>query len=265
MIDQRRDFLGTYRQCRLGFLLLAIGLVPACLLDLLWVVGRFGDLRILIWAERLGLSTIVATLTPWATLAGATVLWGAWDHKGWQRRAGLLLTMCLVDVGSWFLDLGDPQMRGDHAWFRHQLGSALGWAQFALLAGLSGDVLAHLGVESAEESSKSTRSLAATGAMVWLLLFCETANLEAGWPLQMRPRFSLHAQLLWMGNTMIHTICLIQVAALVVAALRRVDEEVRSVAVERTDDEPEGPRLAFHQDLSEPVRAWPEADRPPSP
>ncbi|MDG3006306.1 hypothetical protein [Paludisphaera mucosa] len=233
MIDPRIDYLKTYRLCRLGFFLLAAGLIPACFLEICWFVGMLGDLRFLFfWIERSGLARLVATLTPWATLAGASVLWGVWDVRSWHRRAGLLMTMCLVDVACWFLDQGDPQMHGEHAWFRLQLGAALGWAEFALLASLSGDMLAHLGVEQAEESANSTRSLAATGAVVWLLLFCETADLQGGWPLQRNPRVSPSAQLLWMGKELIQTICLIQVTALVVAAVRRLNGELRRIADE---------------------------------
>jgi len=242
MIDPRPDFSTSYRLCRLGLFLLALGLVPACFLDVLWLAGRFVDVRLLALIEWSGLISLVSNLTPWATLAGASVLWGAWDHRGWQRRAGLFLTMCLVDVGCWFLELGDPQMRGEHAWFRMQLGTALGWAEFALLARLSGDLLGHLGVEEADESSRSTRSLAASGAMVWLLLFLETANLQAGWPLQPNQRFTRHVFLLRMATTMIHTICLIQVTTLVVSALRRVDDEVRQQDAEGLGEPPDEAR-----------------------
>ncbi|WP_165244318.1 hypothetical protein [Paludisphaera soli] len=262
MIEPRHDFAKTYRICRLGFFLLAVGLVPACLVDVLWLVGRFGDPRLLMLVDRSGLISLVATVTPWATLAGSTVLWGAWSNPSWQRRAGLLLTMCLVDVGSWFLDQGDPMMRGEHAWFRLQLGTALGWAEFALLASLSGAFLAHLGVEPAEESSKSTRSLAATGAVVWLMLFCETANLQAGWPVQPNPRFTLHAQLLWMGNTMIHTICLIQVTALVVSAVRRGHQEVGLTAAEDSGERQEEERLGVFRDATAADALGPVGDRP---
>ena len=98
----------------------------------------------------------------------------------WQRRAGLLLVMCLVDVGLWFVARGDAwdftSGKSDIDWLRDNLGPALGWGEFALLSSLSCDYLVHLGVEHARESDKSTRSMAATGAMVWMLLFCQQTN-----------------------------------------------------------------------------------------
>ncbi|WP_165063717.1 hypothetical protein [Paludisphaera rhizosphaerae] len=224
MQEEAVDFPKAYRWSRLGFFLMALGLVPTCILEVAVLVGRFSEPRLLRWIARSGLLEITDTLVPWATLAGATLLWTAWELPSWRRRAGLLMTMCLVDVACWFVALGDPNGMGEHAFFRNQLGAALGWAQFALIASLSGDVLVHLGVEQAEESSKSTRSLAATGAVVWMLLFVETTDLQAGWPLQRAPAITLHARLLWLANTVIHTICLIQVSALVVAAFRRLND-----------------------------------------
>ena len=239
MNDHGTDFAKAYRICRLGFFLLAAGLVLVCLVDLpataVRMLGRPARFQFWRWLEETGISTFVATATPWATLAGSALLWGAWDSPGWRRRAGLLMTMCLVDVGSWILDQGDPNFRGPHAFFRIQLGAALGWAEFNLLAKLAGDVLAHLDVEGAEESAKSTRSLAATGAVVWLLLFFETADLQAGWPLRRNPWLTLHAQLLWLANDVIHAICLIQVTALIIAAFRRLHAEILRIEAEDAD------------------------------
>lgn len=222
MHEEAVDFPKAYQWSRLGFFLMALGLVPTCILEVAVLIGRFSEPRLVRWIVRSGLLEITDMFVPWAMLAGATVLWTAWELPSWRRRAGLLMTMCLVDVACWFINLGDPNAMGEHAFFRSQLGAALGWAQFSLIASLAGDVLVHLGVEQAEESSKSTRSLAATGAMVWMLLFVETTDLQAGWPLQRAPAITLHARLLWLANTVIHTICLIQVSALVVAAFRRL-------------------------------------------
>lgn len=237
MSDQQIDFSKTYQICRTGFFLLAVGLVPACFLNLLYLVGALGDPRIIFWINQTGWSDIIATSTPWATLAGSTMLWSSWSHRGWRRRAGLLMTMCLIDVGIWFLDQGDARILGEGAWFRHQFGNALGWAELALLASLSGSFLTHLGVEQADESSKSTRSLAATGAIIWMLLFCEIADFRGGWPLQRNPQITIHARLLWVGEELIGAICLIQVTALVVAAFRESNQAFLEMERERRAEE----------------------------
>ena len=83
----------------------------------------------------------------------------------------------------------------------------------------------------------STRSLAASGAMIWLLVFCEVANLRAGWPIQPHRPVPRQTHLLWLGAELISTICLIQVAALVVAALRQSDRQVRDLAAEEPEDD----------------------------
>src|SRR5262249_37844510 len=119
----------------------------------------------------------LGTPVVWGSLIGTYLLWGRWSDSGWQRRVGLLIAMGLVDVFLWGLEPGETRGRqlGEvgHRWLRGPLGEALGGAEFALLASLAGDVMGHLGVEPAREASKSTRSLAATGAVVWMLLFCQ--------------------------------------------------------------------------------------------
>ena len=70
---------------------------------------------------------------------------------------------------------------------------------------------------------------------VWLLLFFETTNLQAGWPLQRNPWMTLHAHLLWLANDVIHAICLVQATALVVAAFRRLNAEILRVDAEEPD------------------------------
>ena len=160
----------------------------------------------------------------WGSLLGVTLLWGRFDHPGWQRRVGLLLVMSLVDAGLWFLDHGAALglAEGDlgHDWLRGNVGQALGWAEFALMAGLSCDYLEHLGVEYARESGKSTRSMAATGAVVWLLLFCQRTDWSAGWPLVPHRIRSIEEFLLFQASHLIWAITLIQVTSLAISAAR---------------------------------------------
>src|SRR5262249_46404229 len=118
----------------------------------------------------------------------------------------------------------DLALRGGdvgHLWFRIHLGEALGWAEFALLASLSCDFMTHLGVEQAAETGKATRSLAATGAAVWMLLFLQRTDWKKGWPLEVRRFHTIESLLLDLGSTMIWTITLIQVTALVIAATKQ--------------------------------------------
>lgn len=236
MNDETFDYPRAYRLSRLGFFLMAVGLVPASIVAVAMLAGSLSHRGLLRWIDRSGINGILGTTTPWVTLAGATILWTAWETTTWRRRAGLLMTMCLVDVACWFLNLGDPNGVGEYAYFRDQFQSALGWAQFSLIASLAGDLLSHLGVEEAEESSKSTRSLASTGAVIWMLLFLEMTDLRAGWPPQKAPGFALHALLLGITTLVIRTICLLQVTALVLAAFQRLND------VDGSDGETTRPR-----------------------
>jgi hypothetical protein len=235
MIDLDRDQLRkTYQVCRIGFFILGASLVPVCIITLLVMIGLLGDRGLLNRVAGSPWNEWTATLSVWGCLIGTMLLWGRWEHTSWQRRTGLLLLMCLVDLVSWFMDQGKADGPAFHEWFRTNLGSALGWAEFALLASLTGDYLVHLGMELAEDSAKSTRSLAATGAVVWMLHFCEATNWEAGWPLRHRNP-TIQGHLLYMGWHLIWTITLIQVTALVIAAFRQTNRTLAEM--EREDQE----------------------------
>lgn len=225
---EREQSRKTYQLCRMGFFLLSISLVPPALLALLTMVGRLVNHRLLIWLRQTSWNEWVFTSSVWASLVGTMLLWGLWNHKSWQRRTAFLLFMCLVDLVIWFIDRSEGPGQIQTSWFRSNFGQALGWAEFALLASLSGDYLVHLGLNQADDSAKSTRSLAATGAVVWMLHFCEATNWDAGWPL--RPRnLGLQGWLLFLGSELIWTITLVQVTTLVVAALRQTNRTLAEI------------------------------------
>lgn len=225
METERESLRQTYQLCRLGFGILSVALLLACPISILMLAVLFGARHLVAWLGNPWWWHWSATPVVWGSLIGTYLLWGRWNNPGWQRRVGLLIVMGLVDVVLWGLDhggeLGLSGREVGHEWLRDNLGQALGWAEFALIASLSGDVLAHLGVENAREASKSTRALAAIGAVVWLLLFCLRTSWRHGWPLQAVNRLSLETLLLYMGSTMIWTITLVQVTALTIAASRQ--------------------------------------------
>jgi len=224
MFDLERDELRkTYQLCRLGFGFIAVGMV---LFSLTAVVDLFSVFHrhLVEWVHGMAWYGWIQAPIVWGKLIGAVLLWGRWNHVSWQRRAGLLLIMCLVDVGLWFADHGEAVgLAGEvgHGWFRHNFGEALAWSEFALLSSLSCDYLVHLGVEHARDSDKSTRSMAVTGALVWMLFFCQRTNWAAGWPLQPHQVRGLESELLLHGSSLIWTITAIQVTALAIAAARQ--------------------------------------------
>jgi hypothetical protein len=212
----------TYQVCRFAFAANAVAYVLLSFTSLLSLFGRF-EPNLVTWIHNAPWYPWINVPIVWCSLIGATLLWGRWNHPSWQRRSGLLLVMCLVDLGLWFIERRDALGAGEigHEWLRDSLAQALGWGEFALLTSLTCDYLVHLGVEHARDSDKSTRSMAATGAMVWLLLFCQATNWAAGWPLQTRQLRGLEGLLLLHGVSLIWTITLIQVTALVISATRQ--------------------------------------------
>jgi len=244
--DQQRQ---TYQFCRLGFAIQAFALVLACVTSLLHLMFLFGGRALALLVINTRVWRWIDVPIIWGSLIGAYLFWGRWKDRGWQRRAGLLLVMCLVDTTLWFLehgaDLGLREQIG-HEWLREQLGQALGWAEFTLIASLACDFMAHLGVDQAPEAGKATRSLAATGAVIWMILFFERTAWNQGWPLIGQQIHNLEGLLLYMGSSMIWTITLIQVTALTIAATRQATRVL--VEMEREDQQLDQFRSAFHDD-----------------
>src|SRR5262249_21522108 len=225
MFDFEREQLRkTYQLCRLGFAITAIGLTIASFASVLGLLGFFQrNLFNLIhnatWYQWL------RTPIVWCALIGATLLWGRWNHASWQRRVGMLLLICLVNLALWFVAHGEAMglQVGNvgHRWLRENIGLALRWGSFALLARLACDYRVPVGVEHAGDSAKSSRSMTATGALVWMLFFSQQAEWSAGWPLRPRRIGGVEGDLLVYGFSLIWTITLIQVTALVFSAARQ--------------------------------------------
>jgi len=241
MDEERETQRQTYQLCRLGLAILSLALVLACFTSSLMLLYQFGARSIVLWFVRLPGWRWVGTPVVWGGMIGTYLLWGRWNEPSWQRRTGLLVVMNMVDLILWALDhgqeLGFLHEEVGHRWLRSNLGEALGWSELALMASLTGDLMAHLGVEQAREASKSTRSLAATGAVIWLILFCHS-TLWDKWPLEgPRRDRSLETLLLSLGSTMVWTITLIQVTALSIAATRETGRALNEIDVEvRRDD-----------------------------
>jgi len=250
---EREQHRKTYEICRLGFAITAVALALACFTSVLDLFSFF-QRDLAIWIHNLPWYQWLNTPIVWGSLIGTTLLWGRWNHVSWQRRAGLLLFMCLIDVVLWFVERGDAMgvHVGDvgHRWLRESMGAVLGWGEFALLSSLSCDYLVHLGVEHASDSDKSTRSMIATGALVWMLFFCQQTDWGAGWPLRHRPPArNLEAILLVYGFSLIWTITLIQVTALVISAVRQSSYVLNEMDREDLEQDPLRSRSDSHDEL----------------
>lgn len=225
--EMERDSLRlTYRISSLAFAILAIALALATMDIMVFLVEIFGGRQLVIgirqqtWWKRLDVPIV------WGSLAGVYLLWGRSTARDWQRKAGGLLVMSLVDAGLVLLkyagQLGITAPIG-HEYFRESLGQALAWPEFMLIASLACDFMARLGVDRAAEASKSTRSLAITGAFLWTMHFVMTTNWEWKqlWPLRPLGMLNRNTLLLFIGTHMIWATLLVQVTAMTFAASRR--------------------------------------------
>jgi hypothetical protein len=242
--EEREQLRKNYQLCRLGFGITAIGLGLACFESLLDLFGRlqphlFLSIRESLWYEWLD------TPIAWCPLIGVSLLRGSWEQTSWRRRSGLLLVLCLVDLGLWFFARGEalglPLGHDENGWLRKHIGEALGWSEFALLSGLSGVYLVHLGIEQARDSDKATRSMVVTGAALWMILFCQRTNWAAGWPLQQRRVMGLEWIMLYYGWQLVWTIILIQVTGFVISAARQTRHALEEMDREDQANDPFGP------------------------
>jgi hypothetical protein len=249
MNDLEREQLGkTYDLCRFGFFILTLTLVPACIFQIVVMFGWLADPGFLRDLVNSPVNRWISTLCVWGCLAGTMMFWGRWNHPSWQRRTGFLLFMFLVDVVLWFTQLGEGGGPSPYGWMRSNLGRALGWAEFALLASLAGDFLVHLGIEQAEDSAKSTRSLIGTGALIWIIQFCEATFWDGSWPL--RPRqLNVQGAILLISTELIFTIAFVQVMTLVIAAFRQANRVLQEMKQE--DDNPEPLRFVSDAGFSD--------------
>jgi hypothetical protein len=225
---EREEHRQRYQLCWAAFGIIALALIMAFVdwtlgLALLFHTRVTAELRTMLQSPLW--DWLVRAPVTWLCLIGVYLLWGRWTDSGWQRRAGFLVVMNLVDVVLWVLDhgekLGLPLGNVDqHWWLRHELGAALGWAELALMASLAADVAVHLGREEAAEAGVMARSIITIGAFLFFLAFWAMTDWPRGWPLALRPIRNLNVLLAVLGWHLLFIIALFQVTTLSIAACR---------------------------------------------
>ena len=239
--EERQRARFRLRRLGLGFSTLAMALILASLSSiggLLLIFNRQHlNVGMLLGIDRWEL--IIESAIVWISTIGVALLWGRWPDSSWTRRSGLLLLMCLGDVVLWSLDhakdLGLTDVEVGHEWFRRSLGQAMGWSEFALIAGLAADLATRLGDPQAVEFGRAARSMATTGAMTWFMYFYSQTNWNAPiWPLRMR-RLDRWSILLYLGTIVLASLNLVQVSVLSLLASRCCGKALRQMAAEDRD------------------------------
>ena len=235
--DERARLRRRLRRYGLGFSSLSLGLVVAALMSIgTLLIFLSGPAHMALFQVLQRWELVQESVVVWSVLVGVALIWGPWPDRDWLRRSGLLLLMCLVDVVLWSLDhateIGIPDAKVGHEWFRRSLGNALGWSEFALIASLAADMAARMGEAQAIEFGRAARSLATTGALVWSMYFYSRTNWNTPfWPLREIP-FNRQTLMLMLGTEVLAAVSLVQVSVLSIMASRACGRELRRLAAE---------------------------------
>jgi hypothetical protein len=225
---EREEVRRQYRLCRIGFAFVALGVGLLCLSDACFsaflLTGKWQILELLrtSWWDWL-----VGSPITWCTVVGSYFLWARAADPSWQRRAGALLVMNLIDLILWTISHEEPLglRLGDlgNPWFRQALASGMGWVEFMLFASLAAELSAHLGKAEAPQAHLAARSVATIGLVFWLLSFLSQTDWKGGWPLVQQPPKppGLEPLLFLLGASVLTAITSFQVAALCLGASRQ--------------------------------------------
>ena len=240
---EREALRRSYRLSRVGFALMALALVVGAVCSIgalvLMFTGNGPDLGRVFRIENFYFR--VETLRAWVRVVAAFFLCAAWSDPQWRRRSGLLLLMAMADVALWAAEhamaLGLAGEPSGHEVFRHSLSTALGWAKFALVAGLAADVAGHLGVARAVDLGKAARATATTGASLWAFYFVQRINWRQPWPLA-EHAMNRDSFLIYLAVWLISAICLVQTSLLSMIAGRASARALAEMAREDQSFDP---------------------------
>lgn len=233
----------SYRLSRAGFALMALVLVVGAVCSIgslvLLFTGNGRDLGQVFRIEHFYFW--VETVRVWARIISVILLCAAWPGTDWRRRAGLLLVMAMGDIVLWAIEhgmaLGLADVPSGHDVFRHSLSMALGWAKFALVAGMAADVAGHLGVAQAPDFGKAARATATTGASLWAFYFLNRINWQQGWPLA-EHGMNRESLLIYLAVWVISAVCLVQTSLLCMIAGRASARALREMSREDQSFDP---------------------------
>lgn len=232
--DYRAD-----RMCWIALAMLTLALASASIYRVCWLALFYTGHRPLVgvfigWEP---LDLWLRGFSTWPKFFAALGLLRLSSERAWRRRGALFLFCTMIDVGLWTIEngeaLGFTNLEDrDHEWLRYGIGTAVGWSEFLLIAGMCSDVATYYGRARIFEFSRSIRSLALTGMALWFFFFVTATRWGVPGPLGLR-RLTVETFLLWQAVRLIWTICLLQTTGLAIVALRSCGEAL-SQALRRT-------------------------------
>lgn len=181
-----------YALCRAAFIAAAVGLALLGLSSMISAIFLFtfdpdlhAVLRSPLWRW------CVSAPVTWTTLLSAFLLWGRWTDPSWQRRAGILLLLNVLDLVSWTVqngnELGLRMGPVGHAWLREYMSDAFGWIEFILFGSLAAEVARRPGSDAPDLLRNGVVALSTLGLLLCTATFGAATDWGHGWPLGPRP------------------------------------------------------------------------------
>jgi hypothetical protein len=208
-----------YLLCSIGFWLLTVsfGLLGLCnALPLIGVINN--DNRIFqVMSQRWWTLSISLPLS-YMGLLGSYLLWGRWSDMSWQRRAGLMVLLSLLN------SIAATLIRADDLGFvariepaKHTLSvmiDSFGWVKLFLAASLATEVASQLGRPTISEAGRLSERVALFGLALCVALTIVHTSWRDGWPLQRLPARDPFVLLGELGAVLLKALSAAQVATL---------------------------------------------------
>lgn len=176
-----------YLLASLGFGFLGVSLVLLVIGTLTPILGFLTENQALQGAvDRRWWTFAVHLPMSYGALVGSYLLWGRWPDPSWQRRAGLLLLMNLIDaVSATLLEseaLGFDAGLDVDSYPIALLTGLFSWLEFYLTASLAAEVGSQLARPTLADAGRLSERVALIALVIWTLFYGLRTNWAAGWP-----------------------------------------------------------------------------------
>ncbi len=234
-----------YFLCSLGFGFLGVSFVLLTIGTATPIIGFLTDNQAFLAAVNRPWWTFVVNLPmSYGALIGAYLVWGRWTDPSWQRRAGLLLLMNLIDaVSATLLEsraLGFDAGLEPDSYLIGLITGIFAWLEFYLSASLAAEIAAQLARPTLADAGRLSERIALIALVIWVLFH----GLRTDWSIwpPVQPRIqSLEELFIYLGLNCARILCGAQVATLCLIAAAHCRRTWRELGDAESKFDPQDP------------------------